>query len=159
MALQIFRPKGGCERVGWYLDFLFEGSEPPDMSHEPASGYLVFGRCVKNRKQPIFQSKPIKVYPHVLNRFEFGRAQDVLFLVHNGVLAEKAPANKGIDLTELKFELGDAYQGLTAIYMTHTFIGIGYMPTDIADAQIGQKVSDVPYHRYGFRLYVHTFKW
>jgi hypothetical protein len=42
------------------------------------------------------------------------------------------------------------------VYLTHTFIGVGYVPRDIEGAEIGDRFPDPPYHPYGFRTYART---
>lgn len=86
----------------------------------------------------------------------FGRARNSYYLIHNAVLAKKAPAPDPVDLSEMKFELGDAYETLVKVYLTHTFIGVGYRPRDIEEAEVGDRFADPPYHPFGFRSYART---
>ncbi len=86
----------------------------------------------------------------------FGRARNSYYLVHDAVLARKAPTLDPIDLSEMNFELGDAYETLVKAYLTHTFIGVGHGLRDIEEAQIGDRFADPPYHPFGFRTYARS---
>lgn len=91
-----------------------------------------------------------------LNLFELGRAEDSYYLIHNAVLAKKAPALDPLDLSEMNFELGEAYETPVKVYLTHTFIGVGFGPRHIHEAEIGDRIPDPPYHPFGFRTYART---
>jgi len=152
-TLEVFTPEGGCAAAGWYLDFAFDESQPALEDDQLGFGRLVFGRCAGGAKTALFESDPVMVEFNRLNLFEFGRARNSYYLIHNAVLAKKAPALDPIDLSEMKFELGDAYETLVKVYLTHTFIGVGYGPRDIEEAEVGDRFGDPPYHPFGFRTF------
>lgn len=155
-TLEIFTPEGGCAAAGWYLDFAFDEGQPALGDDQLGFGRLVFGRCGGSEKTALFESDPVMVEFNRLNLFEFGRAKDSYYLIHNAVLAEKTPALDPIDLSDMKFELGEAYETRVKVYLTHTFIGVGFRPRDIEAAEIGDRFPDPPYHPFGFRTYART---
>jgi hypothetical protein len=155
-TLEIFTPEGGCAAAGRYLDFAFDESQPALEDDQLGFGRLVFGRCAGGAKTALFESDPVMVEFNRLNLFEFGRAKDDYYLIHNAVLAKTAPALDPIDLNEMNFELGEAYETRVKVYLTHTFIGVGFAPRDIEDAEIGDRFADPPYHPFGFRTYART---
>ena len=155
-TLEIFTPKGGCAAAGWYLDFAFDKSQPTLAEGQLGYGRLVFGRCRGGEKTVRFASEPVMVEFNRLNLFEFGRSQATYYLIHNAVLAQTAAAADPIDPNEMAFELGEAYEARVKVYLTHTFIAVGYRPRDLEAAEIGDRFDDPPYHRYGFRTYART---
>jgi hypothetical protein len=155
-TLEIFTPEGGCAAAGRYLDFAFDEGQPALGADQLGFGHLVFERCDGGEKTALFESDPVMVEFNRLNLFEFGRAKDSYYLIHNAVLAKKTPALDPIDLSAMKFELGEAYEALVKVYLTHTFIGVGFRPRDIEEAEIGDRFADPPYHPFGFRTYART---
>ncbi len=155
-TLEIFAPEGGCAAAGRYLDFVFDESEPGTAEDRLGTGRLVFGRCRDGEKTALFESDPVAVAFSRLNLFEFGRVRDRYYLIHDGVLVRTAPADEPIDLSETAFALGEAYKTRVKVYLTHTFIGVGYSLRDIEGAEIGDRFDDPPYHPYGFRTYART---